>query len=75
MLGMQNISQRAAAEAWIQSIWRVFIEKKKAQCLMPLSDSECEYVEFILDSGVTTIVIPPHVGKAYDIQPSEASKA
>ena len=41
---------------------------------MPLSDSEWEYVEFILESGVTTIVIPAHVGKAYDIQPSEASK-
>ena len=54
---------------------RVFIEKKKAQCLMPLSDNELEYIEFILDSGATTIVIPPHVGKAYDILPSEASKA
>ena len=54
---------------------KVFIEKKKPQCLMPLSDNEWEYIEFILDSGATTSVIPPHVGKAYDVLPSEASKA
>ena len=42
---------------------------------MPLSDNEWEYIEFILDSGATTTVIPPHVGKAYDVLPSEASKA
>ena len=46
-----------------------------AQSLTPLSESEWEYVEFILDSGATTSVIPPSVGKAYDIQPSAASKA
>ena len=42
---------------------------------MPLIDNEWEYIEFILDSGASTIVIPPHVGKAYDVLPSKASEA
>ena len=42
---------------------------------MPLCDNEWEYIEFILDSGASTIVIPPHVGKAYDVRPSKASAA
>ena len=54
---------------------KVSSEKKKAQRLMPLSDSEWEYIAFIMESGASTIVIPPHVGKAYDVLPSEASKA
>ena len=54
---------------------KVFIDKKKPQCLMPLSDNEWEYIEFILDSGASTTVIPPHVGKAYDVLPSKASEA
>ena len=53
----------------------VLSEKRPAQTLMPVSSSEWEYVEFILDSGATTIVIPLSVGKAYEVQPSEASKA
>ena len=32
-------------------------------------------MEFILDSGATTNVIPTSVGKSYEIQPSESSKA
>ena len=54
---------------------KVFTEKRKPQCLMPLSDNEWEYIEFILDSGASTIVIPPHAGKAYDVMPSKASEA
>ena len=54
---------------------KVFIEKKQAQCLMPISNNEWEYIEFILDSGATTTVIPLHVGKEYDVLPSDASKA
>ena len=43
---------------------------------MPLSCSEeWEFVEFILDSGATAPVIPPNVGKAYAIQPGDASRA
>ena len=42
---------------------------------MPVSCSDWEYVEFILDSGATTTVVPMSVGKAYEVQPSEASKA
>ena len=34
-----------------------------------------EYIEAILDSGATVTVIPPHVGKGYDIVPGEASRA
>ena len=43
---------------------------------MPLCNTEeWEYVEFILDSGATATVIPPNVGKAYTIQPGDASRA
>ena len=53
----------------------VLIEKR-TQSLMPLSGTdEWEYLEFILDSGATATVIPPNVGKAYDIQPGDASRA
>ena len=43
--------------------------------LRPLLSNDWKYAEFILDSGATTIVIPPRVGKAYDIQPSDPPKA
>ena len=43
---------------------------------MPLSGTnELEYLGFILDSGATATVIPPSVGKAYEIQPGDASCA
>ena len=52
-----------------------FIEKR-AQHLRPLSQNdEWETIEAILDSGASVIVIPPHVGRGYEIQPGEASKA
>ena len=54
---------------------RILIERRP-QSLMPLSCSEeLEFVEFILDSGATATVIPPNVGKAYAIQPGDASRA
>ena len=54
---------------------RIFTERRP-QSLMPLcSTEEWEYVEFILDSGATATVIPPNVGKAYTIQPGDASRA
>ena len=54
---------------------RILIEKR-SQSLMPLSGTnEREYLEFILDSGATATVIPPSVGKAYEIQPGDASRA
>ena len=53
-----------------------FIEKRPAQSLRPLGLSdEWEYVEAILDSGATVTVIPPHIGKGYEITPGEASRA
>ena len=52
------------------------LTEKRPQSLMPLcSSEEWEYVEFILDSGATATVIPPSVGKAYAIQPGDASRA
>ena len=53
----------------------VLSEKRPAQSLMPVSCNDWEYFEFILDSGATTTVIPMSVGRAYEVQPSEASKA
>ena len=53
----------------------VLSEKRPAQSLMPVSSNDWEYVEFIFDSGATTTVIPATVGRAYEIQPSESSKA
>ena len=41
--------------------------EKRSESLRPLFRSDLEYVEFILEFGATTIVIPPHVGKAYDV--------
>ena len=52
------------------------LSEKRPQSLRPLcSTEEWEYVEFILDSGATATVIPPNVGKAYAIQPGDASRA
>ena len=52
------------------------LTERRPQSLMPLSCSEeLEFVEFILDSGATATVIPPSVGKAYAIQPGDASRA
>ena len=43
---------------------------------MPLSGTnEWEYLKFIQDSGATATVIPPNVGKAYEIQQGNASRA
>ena len=38
-------------------------------------EGDWEYVEAIVDSGATVTVIPPHVGKEYEVVPGEASKA
>ena len=52
-----------------------FIEKR-SQHLRPLCQSdEWETIDAILDSGASVTVIPPHVGRGYDIQLGEASKA
>ena len=40
-----------------------------------LEEEEWEYILAILDSGASVIVIPPHVGKGYDIVPGDSSKA
>ena len=77
----RKISQLARPTGGHGSCWAfgpklsVLSEKRPAQSLMPVSCSDWEYVEFILDSGATTTVIPMSVGKAYEVQPSEASKA
>ena len=53
----------------------VFSEKRPMS-LKPLSvNNEWEYIETILDSGATVTVIPPHVGHAYEVLPSAASRA
>ena len=52
-----------------------FIEKR-AQHLKPLcQNDDWETIEAILESGASVTVIPPHVGRGYEIQPGEASKA
>ena len=51
------------------------LSEKRQGSLMPISSSEWQYVEAVLDSGATVIVIPAHVGQGYDITPSAASKA
>ena len=52
-----------------------FIEKRP-QHLKPLcQNGDWETIEAILDSGASVIVIPPHFGRGYEIQPGEASKA
>ena len=52
------------------------LTERRPQSLMPLSCSEeLEFVEFSLDSGATATVIPLSVGKAYAIQPGDASRA
>ena len=51
-----------------------FIERR-AQQLRRCESDEWETIETILDSGATVTVIPPHMARAYDITPGEASKA
>ena len=50
----------------------------RPQSLRPLAaanEGGWIYLEAILDSGATVTVIPPHVGKEYEVVPSAASKA
>ena len=57
--------------------FKVFAEKRP-HSLRPLAGANeggWEHLEAILDSGATVTVIPPHVGKEYEVVPSEASKA
>ena len=53
------------------------LTEKRPQSLRPLSGSpaEWEYMEAILDSGATVTVIPPSVGKDYEIVRGEAAEA
>ena len=51
-----------------------FIERR-AQQLRRCESDEWETIETILDSGATVTVIPPHMARAYDVTPGEASKA
>ena len=53
-----------------------FIEKRAAS-LRPLQapNGEWEYFEAILDSGASVTVVPSALGKDYDVQPGEASRA
>ena len=57
--------------------FRVLTEKRP-HTLMPLAganDGGWEHLEAILDSGATVTVIPPHVGREYEVVPGVASKA
>ena len=64
----------------VQMAWpglRVLTEKRP-HSLMPLAgsnDGGWEHFEAILDSGATVTVIPPHVGRDYEVVPGAASKA
>ena len=52
------------------------LSEKRPMSLKPLStNNEWEYIETILDSGATVTVIPPHVGRSYEVVPSAASRA
>ena len=67
---------RAAVTTGDQQKLSVFSEKRLMSSLKPLStSSEWEYIETILDSGATVTVIPPHVGRSYEVVPSAASRA
>ena len=52
---------------------KTFIEKR-AQSLRPLSD-EWEKLTAILDSGASVTVVPPHVGRDYEITRGDAAAA
>ena len=64
----------------MQTAWlgfKVFAEKRPLS-LRPLagaSEGGWEFLEAILDSEATVTVIPPHVGKEYEVVQSEGSKA
>ena len=67
---------RAAVTTGDQQKLSVFSEKRPMSSLKLLStSSEWEYIETILDSGATVTVIPPHVGRSYEVVPSAASRA
>ena len=53
-----------------------FVEKRAAS-LRPLQapNGEWEYFEAILDSGASVTVVPSTLGKDYEVQPGEASRA
>ena len=53
----------------------VFFEKRPMFLKLLSTNNEWEYIETILDSGATVTVIPPHVGRSYDVVPSAASRA
>ena len=67
---------RAGVTTGDQQKLSVLFEKRLMSSLKPLStSSEWEYIETILDSGATVTVIPPHVGRSYEVVPSAASRA
>ena len=54
------------------------LTEKRPHTLMPMAganDGGWEHLEAILDSGATVTVIPPHVGREYEVVPGVASKA
>ena len=54
------------------------LTEKRPHSLMPLAgsnDGGWEHFEAILDSGATVTVIPPHIGRDYEVVPGAASKA
>ena len=53
----------------------VLSEKMPQSCNPFPTGNEWEYVETILDSEAAVSVIPPDVGRAYEVVPSAASKA
>ena len=73
--GPEKAADDTKVRSKLRHMLKVFSEKRQGGALMPISSTEWEYVEAVLDSGATVTVIPAHVGQGYDIVPSAASKA
>ena len=72
-----NQTEKPTVDSVVWPGLRVLTEKRP-HSLMPLAganDGGWEHFEAILDSGATVIVIPPHVGREYEVVPGAASKA
>ena len=74
----RQVSKKKARRTTTTTPWRpslLPLIERRPQNLNPLQDNGAwEYFEAILDSGASVTVIPPSLGKGYDILEGEASK-
>ena len=70
----QRELRRSPREVWRPEL-RPFIERRPQSLQAVQENGVWEYFEAILDSGATVTVIPPHIGRGYDVLESAASKA